>query len=366
MTRVPRFCLIETFKDESKLYGSLWRNGNLSINYRYYYKSMLNKDKIITAVFIDGAWLWGASKRIGKTIDYRTFFDNLVRIFGAKTKIHFYLSIDSTNKQQERFYALLSRIGYITHYVKIKKLGKQIIVSGLDVELAVDAMRALPMIKRFVLISGDGDFAHLLEQVRQVGVHASVIAFPFSCGYSLRKVASDFINLETLIGGHKNNIKLPTFKKRVEKKNITPNSLFIKKGECLSPYLRIRDLITSAKKKIIIVDSYIDEQILLVFTLLKLDINITIFTKKPSQVDFCTQIEKLRKEGRIIKVLKTNAFHDRFIGIDNTWWHSGHSLKNLGEKYSMLTKIIEKDVDRLEKSLDKESQNSKEICNNLI
>jgi uncharacterized LabA/DUF88 family protein len=327
---------------------------------------MLNKDETITAVFIDGAWLWGASKRIGKMIDYRIFFNNLIRIFGTKIKIHFYSSIDPTNKQQEKFYTSLSRIGYIIHCVKIKKIGNRIIAGGLDIALAVDAIQTLPVIKKFVLISGDGDFAHLLERVRKVGVHVSVIAFPFSCGYSLRKIANNFINLETLIGKHKNNIKLPTFKKGAEKKNINQDSLFIEKGECLSSYRRIRDLIISVKKKIIIVDSYIDEQILLVFTLLGLNINITIFTEKPSQVDFCTQIEKLRKEGRIIKVLKTNAFHDRFVGIDSMWWHSGHSLKNLGEKYSMLTKMAKKDADKLEKSLDKESQNSQEICNNLI
>jgi hypothetical protein len=252
------------------------------------------------------------------------------------------------------------------HCIKIRKKGNQIIAGNLDIALAVDAIQAIPIVKKFVLISSDSDVAHLIEQIKKIGVHVSVIAFPFSCGYSLRKVANNFINLETLIVEYKNNIKLPTFKKIAKKNNIIPNSLFIKKGECLSSYLRIRDLIISAKNKIIIIDSYIDEQILLIFTLLELDINIIIFTKKPSQVDFCTQIEKLRKEGRTIKVLKTSVFHDRFVGIDNMWWHSGHSLKNLGEKYSMLTKMAKKDADKLEKSLNKEIPDAQEICNNFI
>lgn len=61
-------------------------------------------------------------------------------------------------------------------------------------------------------------------------------------------------------------------------------------------------------------------------------------------------IQKFNKEYPILKVAKTNKFHDRFIIIDNEeMYHLGASIKNLGKKCFGINKI--EDVEIMEKIL---------------
>ena len=323
-----------------------------------------NNINIPTTVFIDGSWLYFATRRIGKQINYAEFFDTLINQFGPKTKIYFFGAINPIDRKQTKFYSLLKKIGYVVHLVELVKIHNIFTPKGLDVELVVNAMKILPFLKKFVLVSGDGDFAALLKQIINSGVSVSLISLPFSAGYILRKTVGEaFLNLETLLCEHKYIKKSPTFKKIAKTKVLIPDSLYIEKGNYLEPYLRIRNLMKSAKDNITIIDQYVDDQILTMIKLLKTKINITIFTNKTSPIDFCVQIKKLRNEGRLVTIYKNNAWHDRFIGIDNVWWHSGHSFKDLGGKDSMLNKVTGKiPLDKLKARVEKEKQNSEEIC----
>ena len=61
-------------------------------------------------------------------------------------------------------------------------------------------------------------------------------------------------------------------------------------------------------------------------------------------------IQKFNKEYPILKVAKTNKFHDRFIIIDNEeMYHLGASIKDLGKKCFGINKI--EDVEIMEKIL---------------
>ena len=317
-----------------------------------------------TVIFIDGPWLWLIAKKIGKPIDYNKFFYNLIEIFGSETKIHLYGGVDKENKQQQKFYIKLSKIGYILHLIPIQKINDHVIVRGLDVNLTVDAMSILPSLKKFILISGDNDFAPLLKRVSVFGVNILIIALPFTIGHFLKEIVGGaFFNLETIINDDLKSLKkLPKFKKP-RNKILTPNNLYIKQGSNFKSYLFIRDLMKSAKNNINIIDPYIDEQILTMIELLKKGVKITIFTNKFKPADFIVQVKKLINDGYDIIIYKTNKFHDRTIGIDNnTWWHSGHSFKDLGGKDSMLNRIIEKSaLNELNDSILKESVFSKKL-----
>ena len=59
-------------------------------------------------------------------------------------------------------------------------------------------------------------------------------------------------------------------------------------------------------------------------------------------------IQKFNKEYPILKVAKTNKFHDRFIVIDNKeMYHLGASIKDLGKKCFGINKI--EDIQIIEK-----------------
>ena len=297
-----------------------------------------------TAIFIDGSWLYATTKRINIKVDYAKFFNVLRKKFGVKTDIYYYGLVDPINNQQKRFYRSLQKIGYIIHCIKIRKVGDRVISSGLDISLVIDAMRILPSLKNLVLISGDGDFVALLQQANQIRVNTHVIALPFSIGYFLRKVANNFLNLETLITERKSraskiDVKIETF----------TDQNYIKKYDSFRSYIKLRDLMKSAKDSITIIDSYIDDQILLMIQLLhpKIKKNIVTDTSKITPADFFTQVQKLKNDGHLIDIYGSKKFHDRFIRIDDIWWHSGHSFKNLGEKDSMFNKVNKKTVQNI-------------------
>jgi hypothetical protein len=74
------------------------------------------------------------------------------------------------------------------------------------------------------------------------------------------------------------------------------------------------------------------------------------------------QVQKLKKDGHLIDIYKSKKFHDRFICIDNIWWHSGHSFKNLGEKDSMLNKITEEAAKKINNGVAEVIDNSKTLA----
>lgn len=57
------------------------------------------------------------------------------------------------------------------------------------------------------------------------------------------------------------------------------------------------------------------------------------------------EMRKFNKEYPILKVAKTNKFHDRFIVIDNKeMYHLGASIKDLGKKCFEINKIEDIDI----------------------
>ena len=71
----------------------------------------------------------------------------------------------------------------------------------------------------------------------------------------------------------------------------------------------------------------------------KNDVEVVILTSDKSNIENL-DIKKFNKEYPILKVAKTNKFHDRFIIIDNKkMYHLGASIKDLGKKCFGINKI---------------------------
>ena len=79
------------------------------------------------------------------------------------------------------------------------------------------------------------------------------------------------------------------------------------------------------------------------------NVEVVILTSDKSNIQQI-DIQKFNKEYPILKVAKTNKFHDRFIIIDNEeMYHLGASIKDLGKKCFGINKI--EDVEIMEKIL---------------
>ena len=84
-----------------------------------------------------------------------------------------------------------------------------------------------------------------------------------------------------------------------------------------------------------------NEDILHLASILDETVKLRIITKNITTGDFFILIKKLKREGRDVEVYQSSTFHDRFIRIDNVWWHLGHSIKDLGSGDSLMSKISE-------------------------
>ena len=115
-------------------------------------------------------------------------------------------------------------------------------------------------------------------------------------------------------------------------------------GQIYDAYSLIIDIIKRANKKILIIDNYIDDSILKMLTKKKNNVEVVILTSDKSNIQNI-DIQKFNKEYPILKVTKTNKFHDRFIIIDNKeMYHLGASIKDLGKKCFGINKIEDMEI----------------------
>lgn len=104
------------------------------------------------------------------------------------------------------------------------------------------------------------------------------------------------------------------FNQLQQEENIRQKIFF--EGQIYDAYSLIIDIIKRAKQKILIIDNYIDDSILKMLAKKNKDVEVVILTSDKSNISKI-DIQKFNKEYPILKVAKTNKFHDRFIVIDN-------------------------------------------------
>ena len=127
--------------------------------------------------------------------------------------------------------------------------------------------------------------------------------------------------------------------KALEKKEIQPEKGIFFEGEIFDAYVFISNLIRKAEKSIILIDNYIDDSVLTLFSKRKKGVHIQLYTKDiPKQLQL--DIVKFNEQYPTLeaKILKNS--HDRFLIIDETeLYHIGASLKDVGKKWFAFSKM---------------------------
>jgi len=109
-------------------------------------------------------------------------------------------------------------------------------------------------------------------------------------------------------------------------------------GQTFDAYVFVADLIKQAKVSIKLIDNYIDETVLTLFSKNQ-DIKITIYTKTITK-QLKLDLEKYNSQYNNIEIKKFDASHDRFLIIDDKEiYHIGASLKDLGKKWFGFSKM---------------------------
>ena len=103
-------------------------------------------------------------------------------------------------------------------------------------------------------------------------------------------------------------------------------------GQIFDAYTFINDRIREATTRIILIDNYIDDSVLTMLAKRADKVTATIYTKKPS-AQLQLDIQKHNAQYPPISVIEFDRSHDRFLCIDETVYHLGASIKDLGKKW---------------------------------
>lgn len=109
-------------------------------------------------------------------------------------------------------------------------------------------------------------------------------------------------------------------------------------GQVFDAYTFVADLIRSAQERIILIDNYVDDSVLKTLTKRNEGVHATIITRKipeTLQVD----LERHNQQYSPVDINTSDRYHDRFLIIDNTVYHLGASLKDLGKKLFAFNKM---------------------------
>jgi len=109
-------------------------------------------------------------------------------------------------------------------------------------------------------------------------------------------------------------------------------------GEIFDSYIFASNLIKSAKKTIILIDNYVDESVLVLLSKRQTKVSAHIYTKRIS-TQLQLDLKKHNAQYDPINISTSDIFHDRFLVIDNTVYHIGASIKDLGKKLFAFSKM---------------------------
>ena len=204
-------------------------------------------------------------------------------------------------------------------------------------------------------------FAHMgndgLQQYETVMYNLDVI---ISVGYRVKsqrgtafRIWATKVLKEYMLRGYAVNQRLLTMEEQMDKRigrientlaahqekidffvrtSLPPHQGIFYDGQIFDAYTFINDRIREATTRIILIDNYIDDSVLTILSKRADKVAATIYTKKPS-AQLQLDIQKHNAQYPPIEVITFDRSHDRFLCIDETVYHLGASIKDLGKKW---------------------------------
>lgn len=127
----------------------------------------------------------------------------------------------------------------------------------------------------------------------------------------------------------------------ISEEDVISEPTFFENNRDYTAFKRIIELLSSAKKSLIIIDPYFDDTTLQIIEQLKFDIHIKILTSNlmgTAKIAF----PKLKKERGKIELKTTEKIHDRYCILDsNKIYLLGSSINNFGNKATTIVPLNE-------------------------
>ncbi len=162
-------------------------------------------------VFIDAANILYSQQSLGWRVDYeklKTYFISECNLSG----IYFYTGKVGDNQKQSSFLKKLEKLGYVVKSKEVKRIkiseNNYEWKGNLDVELTIGVLANLANFDTLILMSGDSDFASLLDEVK---THKKRVIVMSTKGHVAKELLerAKYINLKKLKGAISFRTKIP-------------------------------------------------------------------------------------------------------------------------------------------------------------
>lgn len=229
----------------------------------------------------------------------------------------------------------------------IKTIGKHI-TNALSEEL-----KDFPVVANFATTAADGKTYSVeyynLDMILSIGFRVksqrgiqfrrwanSVLKEYLLKGYAIN---NRFVNVEDQLKEHQKI--LDEHSRQIDffvRTSLPPIEGIFYDGQIFDAYVFVSDLIKSARKRLILIDNYVDESVLLILSKRAAAVSAEIRTQRLSQ-QFKLDLQRHNSQYEPISIVQTQYIHDRFLIVDDEVYHIGASLKDLGKKLFAFSKM---------------------------
>ena len=233
-----------------------------------------------------------------------------------------------------------------------------------------EELQGFPTVAKFATVQKEG------ERVVTRNVEYYSLDMVLSVGYRVKsqrgiefrqwanKVLKDY-----LLRGYAVNQRIERLEQRVSKTeekidlfvrtSLPPVEGVFYDGQIFDAYVFASNLIKSAKSSIVLIDNYVDESVLTTLSKRENNVSAKIVTKSISD-QFQLDLNRHNSQYPKIDVEERTDIHDRFLIIDDTVYHIGASLKDLGKKLFAFSKLgISPEVIQSDRKSGKQHSNAK-------
>ena len=155
-------------------------------------------------------------------------------------------------------------------------------------------------------------------------------------GYALNqrllKIENQLESQQNLLAEHSEKIDF------FVRTSLPPTEGIFFEGQVFDAHVFVSDLIRSAKKRIVLIDNYIDDTVLKLLDKRSSGVKATIYTRQITPT-LQNDINLHNTQYEPIDVIEFAQSHDRFLMIDQTVYHIGASMKDLGKKWFAFSKM---------------------------
>ena len=220
-----------------------------------------------------------------------------------------------------------------------------------------EELHGLPVVANFATTAGDGKTYSVeyynLDMILSVGFRVKS-----SRGVQFRRWANTILK-EYLWRGYAINERLSVLEKSIysrlcdhenrldeqEKKidffvrtSLPPVEGIFYDGQIFDAYVFVAGLVKSAQRRVVLIDNYVDESVLLMLSKRAPGVSAEIQTGRLSS-QFQLDVIKHNTQYEPVTVVQTQNIHDRFLIVDDVVYHIGASLKDLGKKLFAFSKL---------------------------